>query len=173
MYTLESGNMNQANEALMQRASESAWDATVTNILKIPDSNDTGCKSDLGIWIFERINYSRSSEYIPYSADTSSTKRCPYGTMFVQLNDRSQQAHDHEGVRCLLRKWHFFRTPIAQVDTQKGNYRFARDIGQPSRAAYHFGCIYDVSRLQCRAIQSACKGSYCGPASKGGGSTDE
>jgi hypothetical protein len=27
MYTLESGNVNQANEALMQRASESAWDA--------------------------------------------------------------------------------------------------------------------------------------------------
>jgi hypothetical protein len=43
MYTLESGNMNQVNDALMQRASESAWDATVTNILKIPDSNGTGC----------------------------------------------------------------------------------------------------------------------------------
>jgi hypothetical protein len=41
MYTLESGNVNQANEALMQRASESAWDATCADILNIPDSNGT------------------------------------------------------------------------------------------------------------------------------------
>jgi hypothetical protein len=41
MYTLDSGNMNQANEALMQRASESAWDATGASILSIPDSNGT------------------------------------------------------------------------------------------------------------------------------------
>jgi hypothetical protein len=41
MYTLESGNFNQANEALMQRASESAWDATGADILNIPDSNGT------------------------------------------------------------------------------------------------------------------------------------
>jgi hypothetical protein len=41
MYTLESGNVNQANEALMQRASESAWDATGADILNIPDSNGT------------------------------------------------------------------------------------------------------------------------------------
>jgi hypothetical protein len=41
VYTLESGNVNQANEALMQRASESAWDATGADILNIPDSNDT------------------------------------------------------------------------------------------------------------------------------------
>jgi hypothetical protein len=39
MYTLESGNVNQANEALMQRASESAWHATGADILNIPDSN--------------------------------------------------------------------------------------------------------------------------------------
>jgi hypothetical protein len=41
MYTLESGNVNQANEALMQRASESSWDATGADILNIPDSNGT------------------------------------------------------------------------------------------------------------------------------------
>jgi hypothetical protein len=41
MYTLESGNVNQANEALMQRSSESAWDAMGANILNIPDSNGT------------------------------------------------------------------------------------------------------------------------------------
>jgi hypothetical protein len=41
MYTLESGNVNQANDALMQRASESAWDATCADIQNIPDSNDT------------------------------------------------------------------------------------------------------------------------------------
>jgi hypothetical protein len=33
--------VNQANEALMQRASESAWDATGADILNIPDSNGT------------------------------------------------------------------------------------------------------------------------------------
>jgi hypothetical protein len=41
MYTLESGNVNQANEALMQRASESAWDATGAAVIKIPDINST------------------------------------------------------------------------------------------------------------------------------------
>jgi hypothetical protein len=41
MNTLESGYVNQANEALMQRASESAWDATGADILNIPDSNGT------------------------------------------------------------------------------------------------------------------------------------
>jgi hypothetical protein len=41
MYTLESGNMNQAIEALMQRASESTWDATGADNLNIPDSNGT------------------------------------------------------------------------------------------------------------------------------------
>jgi hypothetical protein len=41
MYALESGNVNQANEALMQRASESAWDATGADILNIPDRNGT------------------------------------------------------------------------------------------------------------------------------------
>jgi hypothetical protein len=41
VYTLESGNVNQANEALMQRASESDWDATDADILNIPDSNGT------------------------------------------------------------------------------------------------------------------------------------
>jgi hypothetical protein len=41
MYTLESGNVNQANEALMQQASESDWDAMGANILNIPDSNGT------------------------------------------------------------------------------------------------------------------------------------
>jgi hypothetical protein len=41
IYTLESGNVNQANEALMQRASESAWDATGADILNIPDINGT------------------------------------------------------------------------------------------------------------------------------------
>jgi hypothetical protein len=41
MYTLESGIVNQANEALMHRASESAWDATGAAILNIPDSNGT------------------------------------------------------------------------------------------------------------------------------------
>jgi hypothetical protein len=43
MYHLESGNVNQANEALMQRASESAWDATGADILNIPDSNGAHC----------------------------------------------------------------------------------------------------------------------------------
>jgi hypothetical protein len=32
MYTMESGNVNQANEALIQRASESTWDATCDDI---------------------------------------------------------------------------------------------------------------------------------------------
>jgi hypothetical protein len=41
MYTLESGNVNHANETLMQRTSESAWDATGAAILNILDSNDT------------------------------------------------------------------------------------------------------------------------------------
>jgi hypothetical protein len=41
MYTLESGNVNQANEAIMQRASESACDATGADILNILDSNGT------------------------------------------------------------------------------------------------------------------------------------
>jgi hypothetical protein len=41
MYTLESGNMNQANDVLMRRASESGWDATGADILNIPDSNGT------------------------------------------------------------------------------------------------------------------------------------
>jgi tagatose-1,6-bisphosphate aldolase len=41
MYTLESVNMNQSNEALMQRASESDWDAAGADILKILDRNGT------------------------------------------------------------------------------------------------------------------------------------
>jgi hypothetical protein len=41
MYTLESGKVNHANEALMQRSSESTWDATFADILNIPDINGT------------------------------------------------------------------------------------------------------------------------------------
>jgi hypothetical protein len=41
MYTLESGEVKHDNEALMQRASDSAWGATGAGILNIPDSNDT------------------------------------------------------------------------------------------------------------------------------------
>jgi hypothetical protein len=57
MYTLESGNVNQANEALIQRASESVWDATGANILNIPDSNGThrNLISEYGMLIAQNI----------------------------------------------------------------------------------------------------------------------
>jgi hypothetical protein len=63
MYTLESGNGNQANEALMQRASESTWDATGADILNITDSNGTcfNVISENGLLSAQNIRYHAST----------------------------------------------------------------------------------------------------------------
>jgi hypothetical protein len=80
MYTLESGNVNQANEAIMQRALESAWDATGADILNIPDRNGNrrNMISEYGLLSAQNIQY----HAIPYH--TRQTRQAQNGVQMGQ-----------------------------------------------------------------------------------------
>jgi hypothetical protein len=164
MYTLESGNVSQANEVLMQRASDSAWDATGADILNIPDSNGT--------------RHNMISEYGMLSAQNIRDHASTYHT-----RQKRQAQNGVQMGQCLLNSM----TEAGKLKIMKESDAYyvdgilsgplllklilknaIIDLIQPSRATYHFGFLHGVSRMQSRAVQSAHKRGGYGPVSKGG-----